>query len=245
MATQNLTADTLADVLLHGGYAAAAENFLLTENEDAPIYPEALVLVEVARMLRNKLHFTAIELEARTERIVRAASGLKPCDVNFPDIGRDGKFDIVCWHSVVPQVLVEVKDQISGVDDGIVSDMLRMQSTLQIAHRWGERAAHNKIPRYGAVLYFVGKNSKQYKKERNLASQFIPFADRTVATTVSNINKVIDTSRFKLLMKKVRVVDSAKSDCPNPEYIGTSDEETVSGSEQFTYCVACVLQEKT
>lgn len=130
MSILNLTPDLLADVLLLGG-RAAAENFFLTNDEHAPIYPEALVQVEVARMLRNKLSFSAIELEATTERIVRAASGLSPSDPSFPCIGRNGKLDIVCWSYIVPQVFVEVKDQISGVNDGIVADILQMQSMLQ------------------------------------------------------------------------------------------------------------------
>lgn len=244
MPNLDLTPDALADVLLSGGHAAAVENLLLTNDEDAPVYPEALVHVEVARMLREKLSFSAIELEAATERIVRAASGRSPSDPDFPDIGRDGKFDIVCWNGFVPQVFVEVKDQISGADDGIVADMLRMQSMLQIAHRWGPSAPHAKVSRYAAVLYFVGKNAKQYRKGRHLASQFITFADRSVETTVSNMRRVVDSSRFDLLVKRARVIDSAKEAPPDPELVGTAEEETVSGSEQFTYCVACVLRER-
>ncbi|WP_370678851.1 hypothetical protein [Comamonas sp. GB3 AK4-5] len=240
----NLTPDALADVLLLGGHAAAVENFLLTNDEDAPVYPEALVHVEVARMLRERLNFSSIELEATTERLVCAASGRSPGDPDFPDIGRDGKFDIVCWNGFVPQVFVEVKDQISGADDGIVADMLRMQSMLQIVHRWGPRAPHTKVSRYAAVLYFVGKNTDQYKKKRHLASQFIPFANRSVNTTVRNIRRVVDSSRFDLLVKKTRVHDSAKDAPPNLELVGTAEEETVSGSEQLTYCVVCVLRER-
>ena len=136
---------------------------------------------------------------------------------------------------------MEVKDQIGGADDGVVADVLRIQELLSISHRWGETSPQARTPRFGAVLYYVGKNSQQYKKGRHLAAQFIPFAERTVATSLKNIRKVVDVSRFDLLVKKSRVVDSAKDGAPNPELVGTEDEETVSGSEQFTYCVACVF----
>ena len=239
-----LTLNNLADALLAGGHAAAVENFFFTQDWDVPIYPEALVQVEVAKALRERLNFSSIELEASTERIVMAASGRSPLDSQFPDIGREGKFDIVCWNTFVPQVFVEVKDQVGSSGDGVVSDMLRMQEVLKIAHRWGPSAPQSKLPRYGGALYFVGRSSKQYKKPRHLASQFIPFADRTVATIVTNLMKVVDKTRFDLLVKKARVADSAKDGPPNIELVGTEDEETVSGSEQFTYCVACVLLER-
>lgn len=238
-----ITPDNLADALLAGGHAAAQENFLLSQDADVPVFPEALVQVEAARALRERLSFDSIEMEAATERIVRAASGRKPCDPDFPEIERVGEIDIVCWQAFAPQVFVEVKDQISGSDDGIVADMLRLQALLRIVHRWGAKGPHARIPRYGAVLYFVGKNAQQYKKGRHLASQFIPFADRSVATSLKNVRKVIDETKFTLLTKKARVLDSAKDGPPNPELVGTEDEDTVSGAEQFTYCVACVLFE--
>jgi Holliday junction resolvase-like predicted endonuclease len=237
-----ITAEILADALLTGGRAAAAENFLLSQDADVPIFPEALVQVEVARALRE-LNFSSIEMEAATDRIVKIASGRKSDDLEFPDIGRVGEIDIVCWHDFVPQVFVEVKDQISGSDDGIVADMLRLQELLRIAHRWGGNSPQVHIPRYGAVVYYVGKNNGQYKKGRHLTSQLIPFANRTVATSLKNLRKIVDETRFTLLTKKVRVADSAKDGRPRPELVGTEDEETVSGDEQLTYCVVCVLFE--
>ncbi len=239
-----VTAESLANALLHGGRAAAVENFLLSQDADVPIYPESLVQVEVAKALRDRLHLTGIELEASTERIVRAASGRKFGDPLYPSLTRPGEIDIVGWLHVVPQVFVEVKDQISGTDDGVVADVLRIQELLSISHRWGEAGPQARTPRFGAVLYYVGKNSQQYKKGRHLAAQFIPFADRTVDTSLMNIRKVVDATRFELLIKKIRVVDSAKDGAPDPELVGTADEESVSGSEQFTYCVACVVNER-
>jgi Holliday junction resolvase-like predicted endonuclease len=236
----NLTSVDVADTLLAGGYAAAHENFLLSQDPDVPIFPEALVQVEVARALK-RLHFSSIELEANTERIARATSGRKPCDEDFPDTGRPGEIDIVCWQSFVPQVFVEVKDQISGSDDGLVADMLRMQQLLSIVHRWGADNPMNRIARYGSVLYYVGKNAVNYKKARHLASQFIPFADRSVSTSLANLRKVVDNSKYTLLTKKIRVIDSAKDSPPEPELVGTEEEEMASGHEQFTYCVVCVL----
>jgi hypothetical protein len=159
-----LTPNSLADALIAGGHAAALENFFLAQDWDVPIFPEALVQVETARVLREQLNFSSVELEASTERIAGAASGRSPSDSLFPDIEREGKIDIVCWNSFVPQVFVEVKDQVGSSGDGIVADMLRMQAVLKIAHKWGSNALGGQLPRYGAVLYFVGKNSKQYKK---------------------------------------------------------------------------------
>lgn len=237
----SITADNLADALLAGGYSAAQENFLLSQDADVPIFPEALVQVEVAKALRDRLAFTGIEMEAATEGIVRAASGRKPDDPDFPNIGRIGKIDIVCWQHFIPQVFVEVKDQISGTDDGIVADAERLQALLGIVHKWGEKGPHARTPVFGGILYFVGKNSQQYKHGRHLASQFIPYADRSVTTSVKKVRQVIDESKFNLIIKKSRVLDSAKDSPAKPELIGTIDEETVSGSEQFTYCVACVL----
>lgn len=241
----SITADNLADALLAGGHAAAQENFLLSQDDDVPIFPEALVQVEVARALRERLNFSGIEMEAATERIVRAASGRKPDDPNFPNIERVGEIDIVCWQHFVPQVFVEVKDQITGSDDGIVADALRLQALLRIVHKWGVSAPQARVPRFGAILYFVGKNAQQYKKGRHLAAQFIPFANRSVTTSLENVRKVIDESKFTLITKKSRVLDSAKDGPPNPELVGTADEDTVSGAEQFTYCVACVISEST
>lgn len=237
-----ITAENLADVLLTGGQSAAAENFLLSQDADVPIFPEALVQVEVARALRD-LKFSSIEMEAATDRIVKVASGRKPDDCEFPDIGRVGEIDIVCWNNFVPQVFVEVKDQISGSDDGIVADTLRLQELLRIVHRWGVNTPQVRVPRYGAIVYYVGKNAGQYKKGRHLTSQLIPFANRTVATSLKNVRKIVDQTRFTLLTKKIRVVDSAKDGPPSPELVGTEDEETVSGAEQLTYCVVCVLFE--
>jgi Holliday junction resolvase-like predicted endonuclease len=237
-----ITAEILADALLVGGRTAAAENFLLSQDADVPIFPESLVQVEVAKALR-KLKFSGIEMEAATDRIVTAATGRTANDSDFPDIGRVGEIDIVCWNEWVPQVFVEVKDQISGSDDGIVADMLRLQEILRIAHRWGRNAPQAKVPRFGAIVYYVGKNAGQYTKGRHLASQLIPFASRTIATSLKNVQKIVDNTCFTLLTKNVRVADSAKDEPPRPELFGTEDEETVSGAEQLTYCVVGVLSE--
>lgn len=45
-------------------------NFHLTDDADVPIFPEALVQVEVARALRKLLGFSAIEMEAATEGFI-------------------------------------------------------------------------------------------------------------------------------------------------------------------------------
>jgi hypothetical protein len=236
-----LTADQLADALLKGGQRAAVENFLLSGDPDVPIFPEALVQVEVAKALRDHLNLSSVELEATTERLLQAASGRALGDPERPCVTRPGEIDIVGWSHFVPQVLVEVKDQIGGTDDGIVADALRIQELLSITHRWGEDAPHSKLPRFGALLYYVGKNSQQYERGRHLASQFIPFADRTVESSLKNIRKILDTARYSMLVKKARVVDSARDAGPDPELVGTQDEEQVSNKEQFTYCVVCVL----
>jgi hypothetical protein len=140
-----------------------------------------------------------------------------------------------------PLALDIVSFKLVSFGDGVVTDMLRMQQVLNISHKWEQDSPQSMTPRYAAAVYFVGKNAKQYKKGRHLASQFVPFAERTVSTTVGHIRKGVDASRYDLLVKKARVGDSAKEGPPDPELVGTADEETVSGSEQFTYCVVCVL----
>jgi hypothetical protein len=134
-----------------------------------------------------------------------------------------------------------VKDQITGTDDGVASDVQRMQELLSITHRWGGSAPQSRLRRYAAVVYFVGKSASQYKKGRHLASQFMPFADRTVATSLKNLHKVLDKTKFHSLVRKQRVVDSAIEGSPDPELVGTQDEELVSGLERFTYCVCVVI----
>lgn len=235
-----LTADALANALLKGGQAAALLNFELSGDPDVPIHPESLVQVAVAQALRDELQLASVELEVDTERLVQAASGRGLSDPSFPQDIREGRVDIVGWSTLLPQVFVEVKDQISGTDDGIVADILRVQELMSIPHKLG---LNSKLPRFGAVLYFVGKNSREYRKGRHLASQFIPYADRTVATSLKNVQRVIDISRFRLLVKKLRVLDSAADGPPDPLLVNTEFEETVSGREQFTYCVVCVLQD--
>jgi hypothetical protein len=239
-----LTAENLADALLFGGHLASAENFMLSEDADVPIYPEALVQVEVAKALKERLQFSHVELEANTEALAKAASGLNLGHPNFPAIGRHGCVDIVCWWHVVPQVFVEVKDQINGTDDGVVADVLRLQEFLRIPHRWGANSPQARIPHFGAILYYVGKNSQQYKRGRHLASQFLTYSKRSVETSLSNLRNAVDQSAFDLLVKHARVVDSAKNGPPDSTLVATEDEETVSGHEQFTVCIACVISPK-
>ena len=243
--TNNLTSGMLIESLLAGGRSAAYENFMLRDDEDAPIYPESIVQVEVAKVLKKRIRFSSVELEADTEKIAATASGFIPTAKGFPDVGRHGYFDIVCWQTPVPQVYVEVKDQLSGTDDGIVSDLARLQEFLKITHRLGEKAIGHKLPRFGALLYFVGKNSQKYKNGRHLAAQFEKPSAKTVHTTIEKLKSVLDTTAFDFEFKVERVIDSAKNGPPDAALIGTEHEETLSGHEQFTQCVVVVITLKT
>lgn len=237
-----ISPEDLLAALLKAGAQAAFENFQLADDFDMPVFPESIVQVEVAKSLRTSFRFEQVELEATTGRLAQAMSGRAPAHAAFPSIDRPGEVDVVCWEAFGPQVLVEVKDQINGTDDGLREDLVRLQQFLDIVHKWAKPGdVWPKWPVYGALVFFVGKNAAQYKKDRYLAAHFLPFADRTVDTAVTKLEALVDKTKFKLIFDKRRVVDSAKDGPPPPDTIGTEFEETVSGKEQFTYCVACVL----
>lgn len=200
--------------------------------------------VEVAKALNRRFGFDRVELESCTVRLARVMSGIHPKHASFPKIERHGKVDIVCWQAMAPQILIEVKDQITGTDDGLIEDLCRLQDFLKIEHKWNKRkrtAPWLNLPQYGVLVFFVGKNSESYKNDRYLASHFEPNADKTVETVIKKLKKHVSPS-FNIDWAKTRVLDSAKDGPGDPRAIGTELEEELSGKEQFTYCIVCVLR---
>lgn len=248
-----IDAGTLIDALLAAGAEAAYQNFLLAQDFDVPIFPESIVQVHSAASLNERFSFSSVALEVSTRHVAQQLSGHAPGHDKFPIILRDGeedtsgRIDLVCHQAFGPQVLLEVKDQISGTDDGLLEDLNRLQQLLRVEHKWSEQGvtARSLSPRFGALHFFIGKNAQQYRSGRFLASDMGRFADRTVNTVLAKLRAAVDSTAFELNSGTRRVIDSAKNGPPDPRNIGTEYEETVSGAEQFTYCVACVLHRKT
>lgn len=253
MPLMHLSVDAVLETLLNAGRNAAFELFELAGDEDVPVYPESLVHVHVARALRDELKLSNIEMEANTEDVLKAASGYSSKSKDFPIIKRPGRIDVVGWEGFRPRLFVEVKDEVGSSGDGIVEDLERLIEISLITHRWERRAGDPaptdlrersrhlpQVQRFCGLIYFVGRNAVDYKTRPHLASQFLPRVNRTIQTTLGKLQKVTDAVGFKLQSSAVRVKDSAKDGPPDPTTVGTEFEETVSGNEQFTMCVACV-----
>jgi hypothetical protein len=249
-----MSANAVLQALLKAGRNAALEVFELADDEDVPVYPESLVHVHVARALRDELKLSSIEMEAATGDVLKAASGYASDSKDFPVISRSGRIDVVGWEGFFPRLFVEVKDEVGSSGDGIVEDLQRLIEFANVTHRF-ERKASATVPqdsversrhlpsaqRFCGIIYFVGRNAANFKNRPHLASQFLPRAQQTIDTTLGKLQKIADAAGFELLSGVRRVKDSAKDGPPDPETIGTEFEETVSGREQFTMCVACVV----
>ena len=104
--------DSFLNALAKAAYRVSVEKFELTSDIDSPIYPESLVQVVVGQVLKEEFAISA----------------------DKSPIDRPGFLDLVCWDSQKPLAVIEVKDQLTGTDDGIVNDICRIQRLLSMRH---------------------------------------------------------------------------------------------------------------
>jgi len=224
------------DALATAAYQVSAEKLLLTDSFDAPIYPESLVQVVVAQSLVRELHCSRIELEFPTEQIELELCGGKDCRV----CARQGRVDLICWHSGLPLAAIEVKDQLAGSDDGLVVDAIRLQQLLSVQHRLLQRFCLS----FGGLVAYVGKNSQRYKEYKPFDHQLEPKAKQSIQTIKRNIEAVIDKTRFDISFRDGRCIDSSR-DITKPDlYINTEFEDPLSGEEQMTKYLVAVISRK-
>ncbi len=226
----------LLDALANAAYQVSAEKLFLTDSFDAPIYPESLVQVVVAQSISKELHCTRVELEFPTEELERELCGVKDCRL----CSRPGRIDVVCWHSGVPFVAIEVKDQLAGSNDGLDVDAKRLQELLSAQHR----LLPNLKLSFGGLVAYIGKNSQKYKEKKPFDHQLGPKVDQSVDTIKRNIENAIDKSKFEVEFRVGRCIDSSRDATKPDPYIGTENEDPLSGAEQMTKYVVAVIARK-
>jgi hypothetical protein len=221
--------------LASAAYQVSVEKLFLTDSFDAPIYPESLVQVFVAQNLSRNLHCSRVELEFPTNELERELCGTPDCLV----CSRPGRIDVVCWSGGVPLAAIEVKDQISGTDDGLLADAVRLQELLDVKHRIMPYRLT-----YGGLVAYVGKNSQQYKEPKFFDHQLEPYSERTVETLKRKITEKIDSAKFDIHFRSDRCIDSSKDAAVPDPNTDAPDADLLSGEEQMTKYVVAVLVRK-
>ena len=224
------------DALATAAYQVSAEKLFLTDSFDAPIYPESLVQVVVAQSLSKELHCSRIELEFPTEEIERELCGTKDCLV----CARPGRVDLICWHNSIPLAVIEVKDQLAGSNDGLADDAVRLQQLLSVQHRF----LQNYRLSFGGLVAYVGKNSQQYKEYKPFDHQLEPKANQSIQTIKRNIEAAIDQKQFAVEFRDGRCIDSSRNATKPDPFVGTEQEDPLSGEEQMTKYVVAVIYRK-
>lgn len=137
--------EKLLDALEKSGHKIAYEILHLTGDLEEAIYPESLVNVVTARELADAFPGTKIKMEENTDTLVVQTRSLWLSEDELKDdddgkslypVGRRGKVDIAVWGDLFPELLVEVKDELSGTDDGIRADIDRLKKFLMLENRW-------------------------------------------------------------------------------------------------------------
>jgi hypothetical protein len=113
------------DALAKAAYIVSVEKLLLTGNYDAPIYPESLVQVVVAKQLHETLYFSRVELEYPAATLESELFG-GPRPLSVMGLGR---LDLICWDVDGRVYAVEVKDELTGTNDGLVKDAGRSRGS--------------------------------------------------------------------------------------------------------------------
>ena len=148
---------------------------------------------------------------------------------------KDGRVDIVCWNnSPIPFAIIEVKDELSGTDDGLIKDVERIKQLLLLKH-----PMFNQGIRFGGIVAYIGKNNTQYKSDKYFDEQLEPRVNQTVETIRKNINDKIDNENFEVKFKIGRCIDSSKNGNEDFSDEKSRCENSLSGKEQMTkYLVA-------
>ncbi|EGR0084630.1 hypothetical protein FR263_21480 [Vibrio vulnificus] len=68
--------------------------------------------------------------------------------------------------------------------------------------------------------------------------------DRTINSTKENIENVVDKNQFSIEFMDGRCIDSIKKTGSSDPYIGTEDEQPLTGQEQMTKYVVAIIQRK-
>ncbi|HCE2191104.1 hypothetical protein CGJ39_23820 [Vibrio parahaemolyticus] len=224
------------EALKNAAYKVSAENFFLTEDLDSPIYPESLVQIEAAKSLKSMLPYSVVKLEFAVSDIEK----LLGAGITGQTDRTNGYADITFFHDGFPQAVVEVKDEINGTDDGLIKDAERIQQLLDIENSKFEK----KLLQFGALIFYVGKNSQGYKVARQTEDKIEMFVDRTINSTKENIENVVDKNQFSIEFMDGRCIDSIKKTGSSDPYIGTEDEQPLTGQEQMTKYVVAIIQRK-
>ncbi|RYG86065.1 MAG: hypothetical protein EON58_22170, partial [Alphaproteobacteria bacterium] len=202
---KNLTSQDVLTALLSAGLEAVyTHQMLVGDDLDVPLYPEALVQVEVAKSLKTSLQFAQVELEAST-KILEAS--LHRGEPTSPFCSNQGEIDIVCWQWNGPQLFVEVKDEINNTDDGLIKDVERLQQLLAIR----KDSATQNFPLFGGLLFYSSRKSPPIRG-KHLTSQFLPMVAKELDKTIQRIKSRVDLVRFTFVHDVREIPNSAIPD---------------------------------
>lgn len=230
-----LTKDDFLKGLARAAYAVSVQNLFLTDDSDAPISPESLVQIVVAQSLKDSFPGLSIGFESSTSDLESEFSkeGNISCE-------RQGSVDIVCRYGSEPLAVIEVKYQLTGTNDGLVSDVVRLQQLLALRHRF--------FPKYrfqfGGIVSYVTKSATQYEPPKYFDHEFERYAGRSVKTVEKNIKAALNATSFDIAFLSGRCVDSSKDGEKPDDLVGTEFEDEISGAERMTKYLVAVISHR-